>query len=146
MYSRFILLIWNKGNNKITELRHSFHIAACAGNCTVQYINNYSATNCKSPTWETQGNDFFTLTVTAIMNEWRDVTILVWRKLLTHMLLFSSHLAMLAITHSRLLPTALWNRKRGHIYFMKPCAWDIFVSLNWTWSGEIIDFKFSSWI
>ena len=41
---------------------------------------------------------------------------------------------------------ALWNRKRGHIYFMKPCAWDIFVSLNWTWSGEIIDLKFSSWI
>ena len=41
---------------------------------------------------------------------------------------------------------ALWNRKRGHIYFMKPCARDIFVSLNWTWSGEIIDLKFSSWI
>jgi hypothetical protein len=37
--------------------------------------------------------------------------------------------------------SALWNRKRGHIYFMKPCAWDIFVSLNWTWSGEIIDLR-----
>ena len=32
------------------------------------------------------------------------------------------------------------------IYFMKLCAWDIFVSLNWTWSGEIIDLKFSIWI